>query len=270
MHIIAIFPPYIRPSHFVLLYAILIYIYMVCCDTSYFYIPCLLLLIHILYSCHHNLNNVCASANANACVCVCVLVLVCLLEPAWGLKLGHRVAAIRSTGRYVQNNEQRRKVLDELGFLWRLRSRGSRGENTRMDDITLEQVIAALSTYRNEIQPEPGSLRIPSNFIVPNCDPWPENTRGLPLGSKIPVIRSKAYLKANPGATEMLRKIGFEFDGKVAANDERYNKVYNALVRYKEIHGYLMVPQPFVVPEQSDEWPEETWGLRLGARVNAI
>ena len=30
-----------------------------------------------------------------------------------------------------------------------------------------------------------------------------------------------------------------------------------------------MVPQQFVVPE-SAPWPEETWGLKLGARVNSI
>ena len=139
-----------------------------------------------------------------------------------------------------------------------------------MNGITFDQVLAALTTYRSEIQKDGTSLRVPTNFVVPDCDPWPENTRGLPLGEKIPTIRSKAYLKANPGATEALAKIGFQFDGKVAANDERYMKVYNALVRYKEIHGDLLVPQPFVIPEKSDEWPESTWGLRLGARVNAI
>jgi hypothetical protein len=46
--------------------------------------------------------------------------------------------------------------------------------------------------------------------------------------------------------------------------------VYEALVKYKELYGDLVVPQPFTVPENSDEWPKITWGLRLGARVNAI
>ncbi len=92
----------------------------------------------------------------------------------------------------------------------------------------------------------------------------------MPLGKKVPSVRTKAYLKANPGATEKLKAIGFEFDGKVAANDAKFNNVYNALVRYKDLNGDLLVPQPFVVPEGSADWPEETWGLRLGARVNAI
>lgn len=188
-------------------------------------------------------------------------------ESGWGLKLGQRVAAIRSTGKYVQEDEGRRKVLDDIGFLWRLRAPSP---DKKMDGITFDQIYDALATYRKEVQPGKTTLNIPANFVVPNCEPWPESTRGLPLGKKIPTIRSKAYLKANPEAHEKLAKLGFEFDGKVAANDARYNKVYIALVRYKEINGDLLVPQPYVVPENSDEWPEETWGLRLGARVNAI
>jgi len=136
-------------------------------------------------------------------------------------------------------------------------------------DVSFDQIYDALVTYRAEIQPE-GSLTIPPNFIVPNYEPWPEATRGMPLGKKIPAVRSKTYLKANPGSTDKLEDIGFEFDGKVAANDARFNNVYFALVRYKELNGDLLVPQPFFVPDQSEDWDEEFWGLRLGARVNAI
>ena len=152
-----------------------------------------------------------------------------------------------------------------MGFLWRLRA-PSPDKNM---DVSFDQIYDALVTYRSEVQPE-GSLVVPSNFIVPNYGPWPEATRGMPLGKKIPTVRSKAYLKANPTATEKLTKIGFEFDGKVAANDARFNNVFNALKRYKELHGDLLVPQPFVVPDGSDDWNENFWGLRLGARVNAI
>jgi hypothetical protein len=152
-----------------------------------------------------------------------------------------------------------------MGFLWRLRAPSPDKEM----DVSFDQIYDALITYRKEVQPE-GSLIVPSNFIVPSYDPWPETTRDMPLGKKIPSVRTKAYLKANPGATEKLKKIGFEFDGKVAANDARFNNVFNALVKYKELNGDLLVPQPFIIPEGNSDWPEETWGLRLGARVNAI
>lgn len=186
-------------------------------------------------------------------------------ESGWGLKLGQRVASIRSMGKYVEDDDERRKVLDDMGFLWRLRA-PSPDKNV---NVSFDQIYDALVTYRKEVQPE-GSLSVPSNFIVPNYDPWPEATRDLPLGKKISTIRSKSFLKANPEAKQRLQEIGFEFDGKVAANDARFNNVFDALVRYKELNGDLLVPQPFVIPDKSDDWPEQMWGLRLGARVNAI
>lgn len=111
---------------------------------------------------------------------------------------------------------------------------------------------------------------MPPNYVVPDCDPWPESTRGLPLGKILPTVFSRTYLKNNPDAEGMLTKLGFRMDAKSASNDLRYQKVYDALVAYKELYGDLLVPQPFTVPDNSDDWPEDTWGLRLGARVNAI
>eukprot|EP00571_Detonula_confervacea_P012268 CAMPEP_0172298846 /NCGR_PEP_ID=MMETSP1058-20130122/1310_1 /TAXON_ID=83371 /ORGANISM="Detonula confervacea, Strain CCMP 353" /LENGTH=1004 /DNA_ID=CAMNT_0013008139 /DNA_START=111 /DNA_END=3125 /DNA_ORIENTATION=+ len=188
-------------------------------------------------------------------------------EPAWKLKLGQRVAAIRSTGKYVQNNETRRKMLDDMGFLWRLRS-PSPGK--KLDGIAFEQVYDALKMYRDQVQPADTELEVPANFVVPDCEPWPDSTRGLPLGKIMPTVRSKAYLKAHPDAEGKLVSLGFQPDVKTAANDLRYKRVYDALVIYKELYDDLLVPQPFTVPEEGDEWPEEVRGLRLGARVNAI
>mmetsp|Transcript_27221 Transcript_27221/g.56200 ORF Transcript_27221/g.56200 Transcript_27221/m.56200 type:complete len:961 (+) Transcript_27221:286-3168(+) len=187
-------------------------------------------------------------------------------EPAWRLKLGQRVAAIRSTGKYVQNNEGRRKVLDDMGFLWRLRAPSP---DKKLDGVAFDQVYDALKTYREVLQPK-GKLDVPSTYVVPDCEPWPVSTRGLPLGKILPTVRSKAYLKSHPDAEAKLNSLGFGPDSKAAANDVRYQRVYDALVKYKELYGDLLVPQPFTVPEDSDEWPEEVRGLRLGARVNAI
>ena len=183
------------------------------------------------------------------------------------MKLGQRVAAIRSTGKYVQNNESRGKILDDMGFLWRLRS-PSPGK--KLDGIAFEQVYAALKMYRDQVQPAGTPLEVPSNFVVPDYDPWPDSTRGLPLGKIMPTVRSKAYLKQHPDAEAKLTALGFQPDIKAAALDLRYQRVYDALVVYKELYGDLLVPQPFTVPEDGDEWPEEVRGLNLGARVNAI
>lgn len=184
------------------------------------------------------------------------------------MKLGQRVAAIRSTGKYVQNNEVRRKMLDDMGFLWRLRS-PSPGKK-QLDGIAFEQVYDALKMYRSEVQPEGTKFDVPLNFIVPDCEPWPDSTRGLPLGKIMPTVRSNTYLKQHPEAEGKLSSLGLQPDVKSAANDLRYQRVYDALVKYKELYEDLLVPQPFTVPEDGDEWPKDVRGLRLGARVNAI
>lgn len=194
---------------------------------------------------------------------------IVIVEKAWNLKLGQRVAAIRTTGKYV-HDEKRRKILDDMGFVWRIRATKSSTKDKDVSGISFDQIYSALATYKEQIQKGSGPLSVPPSFVVPDCEPWPENTRGLPLGKKLSTIRSKAFLASNPGAKEKLKAIGLQLDGKVAANDARFQMVYDALKRYKEIYGDLLVPQPFVVPENSQEWPENTWGLRLGARVNAI
>jgi hypothetical protein len=198
-------------------------------------------------------------------ICTHPLFSTIFTEPAWRMKLGQRVAAIRSTGKYVQNNEGRRKILDDMGFLWRLRS-PSPGK--KLDGIAFEQVYDALKTYREQVQPS-GPLDVPANYVVPDCEPWPDSTRGLPLGKIIPAVRTKAYYKQHPEAEAKLNSLGFQPDVTTAANDLRYQRVYEALVKYQEIYGDLLVPQPFTVPD-SEDWPEEVRGLRLGARVNAI
>ena len=43
-----------------------------------------------------------------------------------------------------------------------------------------------------------------------------------------------------------------------------------ALKAYLAKHGDTQVPFPFVVPDGDAEWPEQAWGVKLGARVRAI
>eukprot|EP00586_Coscinodiscus_wailesii_P020234 CAMPEP_0172499810 /NCGR_PEP_ID=MMETSP1066-20121228/131256_1 /TAXON_ID=671091 /ORGANISM="Coscinodiscus wailesii, Strain CCMP2513" /LENGTH=342 /DNA_ID=CAMNT_0013273743 /DNA_START=363 /DNA_END=1389 /DNA_ORIENTATION=- len=189
-------------------------------------------------------------------------------DAAHNLKLGQRVAQIRSTGKFIKSSPTRRKTLDDMGFIWRLRA-PTRDKN--MDGITLDQIVNALTTYKTVVDAD---LRaIPTPFVVPDCDPWPMECRGLPLGRMLSTVTGKKYLNANSGARERLGALGLELErANLPANDARYKKVLNALKRYKEVHGDLLVPQPFVIPgDDPERWPEEElWGLRLGARVNAI
>lgn len=188
-------------------------------------------------------------------------------ETAWDMQLGKKVSLIRSTGKYVDEKPNRRRNLDQLGFVWMARATA----NSNVDNavVPFEQIYEALVVYRNEVTPT-GPLMVPTDFTVPDSSPWPDRTRGLPLGRSVANFRSKSFLKENPDAEQKLYELGFLTDAKTSANDVRFMNVYNALKRYKETYGDMLVPQPFEVPDKSEDWPKETWGLRLGARVNAI
>lgn len=215
-------------------------------------------------------------------------------EPAWGLKLGRTVLSIRQTGKMVANNPARRKILDDLGFVWQIRKPRAPGAedapNGSTSIVTVQQVWQACKAYKELIQPV-GPLAIPSNFVVPNADPWPETVRGLPLGQQVAALQDQleddvawqerfaaiGYYVVDPAATHPgSGNAASPFDTSItgskrkpSASEQRFQKVYSALATYKNIYGDLLVPQPFVVPEET-VWPQETWGLRLGARVNAI
>jgi hypothetical protein len=43
-----------------------------------------------------------------------------------------------------------------------------------------------------------------------------------------------------------------------------YDRKVTALMRYRELYGNIQVPSRFEVPDTSDQWPRETWKLKLG------
>ena len=49
-----------------------------------------------------------------------------------------------------------------------------------------------------------------------------------------------------------------------------FDIIYSALESYKTNHGDLMVPRRFVVPQDDDRYPIESWGLKLGVRLHDI
>ena len=223
---------------------------------------------------------------------------------AHNLRLGKVVANIRATGRFLQNQPARQQVLDEMGFVWRVRETATSARDAQRT-VTWEQVLTALQAYRENISAT--TEDVPVSFTVPSEQAeWPESVWGLPLGRQLQAVKTNV-LPNNANARAAFAELGVfveddddddddtssEEDGddedndnddddnnnnnndnegspKLSVNDIRFQKVYTALQTYKKMKGDLLVPQPFVVPENSDEWPEETWGLRLGARVNAI
>jgi hypothetical protein len=231
-------------------------------------------------------------------------------EISWGYKLGRTVAAIRQTGKLVNGTHQtvRREILEGMGFVWSVRMpRAAIDIVQPVTRATVQQAWLAVKAYKELVQPNTKPLAIPSNFVVPNVDPWPDVVRGLPLGPQLAAMQSVleqdvalqerfaalGYYVVDPNAAaasaaalakeKETNMWGTSSTGSeppvmtaagggrtISASEARFQKVYSALVTYKKIYGDLLVPQPFVVPDQSADWPKESWSLRLGARVNAI
>ena len=171
-------------------------------------------------------------------------------EEVRGLKLGGRVSKIRLSEHFVKDHPERRAALDALGFVWRPRAQ------------QWGQVRAALLAYRGLH----GHLQVPYAFVVPAAAPWPEELWELKLGLRAHSIRAQeTYVKDHPERRLELDAMGFVWD----ALRPRWEHARDALRAYKQVHGNLEVPYAFVVPPESP-WPEETWGVQLGSKVNNI
>ncbi|OQR97093.1 hypothetical protein ACHHYP_12715 [Achlya hypogyna] len=162
---------------------------------------------------------------------------------AWNLKLGVFVHNVRS-GRAVLSPKQLEQ-LEHLGFVW--------------DPVEHHWImhIAALKAYKALH----GDVCVPQRFIVP--PDWADTRlHGLRLGRFVNSLRTRR-LSESQAAT--VAALGFVY------NMPEYNweRKLLALRLYKEIHGDLLVPKSFVVP-QAAPWPASLWGLPLGPIVRSL
>ena len=180
------------------------------------------------------------------------------------MKLGMKLSTIRTTGRFIKQFPERRAYLDSLGFEWSLR------EVQKEKDV-FDDMVLAMASYRKFVD-KSDSITIPPGFIVPSEDPWPQSTWGLNLGNYAESLHKRdKNINLNEDREQKLNDIGFviEDTARKAFSKKRFDIVYTALLTYKELYGDLRVPQVFIVPSEPP-WPEDSWELKLGARVNAI
>ena len=120
----------------------------------------------------------------------------------------------------------------------------------------------ALICYKSEYS----DMLVPQAFVVPSKnDIWPEHTWGLKLGRAVSNLRRGANYKY---MREDLEEIGFDFNLRVSTYG--YEHAKEALLRYQELYGNMLVPAKFVVPAQTEIWPEKLWGMKLGDSVRNI
>ena len=165
----------------------------------------------------------------------------------WGMRLGAVVKNIRTGHGYKDHREDFIKI----GFDYTSQS-SAHG---------FVVVKSALDIYKEKY----GDMLVPFSFAVPYCESWPKELWGLKLGTVVNSIRGGTRYKDH---REELTISGFDYSSQSAT--QRFDSVRAALLRYKEKHGNMLVHRSFIIPDKSKEWPEETWGIRLGKIVSRI
>ena len=165
----------------------------------------------------------------------------------WGMNLGSIVHGIRGGSRYTEKKAE----LLSIGFDY--------SSQKAIYGYNLTKV--ALLKYKH-ISGK-GDMRVPYNFIVPeNDEKWPEETWGMNLGVLVNNIKGGNYADKR----DDLLQIGFSYE----PFQSKYSIIRNSLTRYRELHGDLLVPRQYVVPEDDARWPPETRGIKLGTVVYNI
>ena len=123
-------------------------------------------------------------------------------------------------------------------------------------------LLAGLDAYGEQF----GHVRVPTAFVVPDADGWPEEARGLALGLQVSGLRTQKKRGAlAQDDVAQLEARSFVWN----LYDWKWQCVLQSLQAYQKLHGDLQVPQSFVVPSEAP-WPEEAWGVKLGSRVDTI
>lgn len=123
-----------------------------------------------------------------------------------------------------------------------------------------DNILVRLRAYK-EVH---GDMLVPYGFTIPrDTAEWPEETWGFKLGNTVNKIRNRGYYKEHH---HELKVMGLSFD----TLKRDFSSVRRGLLKYKDLHGDMLVPMDFVIPADSSEWPESVWGLKLGVTVFKI
>lgn len=125
--------------------------------------------------------------------------------------------------------------------------------------------VTAMNAYRKIY----GHCYVPLKYKVPCDDTFPQEVWNMKLGwmyvnyvlRKEPTPERKAILHANNIPTTSLKQ-------------RRAELILRAIQNWRKLHNIpsdqiIKVAQSFIVP-RNEEWPEETWDLRLGLIVRGI
>jgi hypothetical protein len=120
-----------------------------------------------------------------------------------------------------------------------------------------------------------GDLCVPSSFVVPCAEPWPQSVWKMPLGARVSAMRSRNHhLGTGSKRRKQLADMGFVWE----ASDPLWERFYSALEAYHNCHGDTLVPRGYVVSRDDVErggggdddgggFSESALGFKLGQAV---
>ena len=112
-----------------------------------------------------------------------------------------------------------------------------------------------------------GDMRIRHSFEIPWNSDWSEEMWGHKLGNQTRLIRESLIYADKK---DELIDIGFSYKKILAREGYGWDRIKSSLLQYKALFGDLLVHRDFVVPSNHPDWPQSTWGIRLGSRVHHL
>ena len=132
-------------------------------------------------------------------------------------------------------------------------------------DAHKEQSRIALSGF-TQYKQHFGDCEVVVSFKIPGDDEsWSEEVRGMNLGRILDNIRNRDDHK---DIHEKLAALGVDLGPQNAGVD--FERTFVALTAFKRVNKHLKVLRDFVVPENDSNYPEHTWGVKLGAALRDI
>jgi hypothetical protein len=135
---------------------------------------------------------------------------------------------------------------------------------TNSIDIPYESTITALRAYHIVH----GNLVMPRRYIVPVDQGFPLEWVGLDLAGTVYNMKwwKKNICTEETRRVNELNSLGFVWERL----QPEWNVVLEALITYHSFNGHVLVPNKFMIPYGSDQWPKATWGIPLGNCVYRI
>ncbi|KAG6609298.1 Lipin protein [Phytophthora cinnamomi] len=134
-----------------------------------------------------------------------------------------------------------------------------------------ELLVPALQTF----QRLHGHCAVPLRFTIPNdrhpdADQWPEELQGMKLGTTISRFLKACASAKKPSRRRSLDEVKAQLQQLGLPDVEDWKRflwdqvTVPAMQTYRSIHGDLLMPVSFTVPEGGASWPHTTWGYKLG------